>query len=70
MTGGTTPTTNPFSSSLSTEILVPGDAAWITLPTSGDLPGPRRGLRGVSLDNKIFMTGLEYFLDLASQPNI
>lgn len=55
MTGGTVPSS--FDELVSTEIFVPGDAAWITLPTSGDLPGPRPGLKGVSLDNKIFMTG-------------
>ena len=58
MTGGTVPSS--FDELVSTEIFVPGDAAWITMPTSGDLPGPRPGLKGVSLDNKIFMTGFSY----------
>ena len=58
VTGGGVPST--METLVSTEIFVLGDAAWITLPTSGDLPGPRPGLKGVSLDNKIFMTGFSY----------
>jgi len=61
VTGGTVPSS--FDELVSTEIFVPGDAAWITLPTSGDLPGPRPGLKGVSLDNKIFMTGGYFVTD-------
>jgi len=38
-----------------TETLADGNDAWIEV---GSLPVPMRGLRGVSFDNKIIMTGL------------
>ena len=38
----------------STEILVKESSAWIEV---GDLPVPIDGLRGVSFNNKIIMTG-------------
>ena len=39
-----------------TETLAHGDDAWIEV---GSLPVPMRGLRGVSFNNKIIMTGKE-----------
>ena len=51
VTGGTTGSTYLAS----TEILISGSDAWSQV---GDLPtGPIYGLRGVSLNNKIIMTG-------------
>ena len=38
----------------STELLVETGSAWIL---SGELPSPRRGLRGANIDNKVVMTG-------------
>ena len=38
----------------STELLVAGAASWVT---AGPLPSHRFGLRGVTLNNKIIMTG-------------
>ena len=42
----------------STELLVSGAAAWRELAGGdGDLPTVLHGIRGVSLDNKLFMIG-------------
>ena len=38
----------------STELLVETASAWIL---TGELPSPRSGLRGATIDNKVFMTG-------------
>ena len=38
----------------STELLVETASAWIL---TGELPSPRYGLRGATIDNKVFMTG-------------
>ena len=38
----------------STELLVETASAWIT---TGELPSPRRGLRGANIDNRVLMTG-------------
>ena len=40
---------------VTTELSI-NEGAWSTV-SSGDLPTPRDGLRGVSLNNKVFMTG-------------
>ena len=40
---------------VTTELSI-NEGAWSTV-ASGDLPTPRDGLRGVSLNNKVFMTG-------------
>jgi len=37
-----------------TEMIVTGETSWTIV---GDLPSPRAGLRGASVDNNIFMTG-------------
>ena len=39
-----------------TEIFIEGDYEWITL-TYGELPVALDGIQGVSLQNRIFMTG-------------
>ena len=41
---------------MSTEILVSGASSW-TEVAGGDLPVPSQGIRGVSFQNQIFMTG-------------
>ena len=51
MTGGYTGSENTAT----TETLAHGDDAWVKV---GSLPVPMRGLKGVSFDNKIIMTGL------------
>ena len=38
----------------STELLVETSAAWIL---TGELPTPRRGLRGANIDQRVLMTG-------------
>ena len=38
----------------STELLVESASAWVY---TGELPSPRRGLRGANIDNKVLMTG-------------
>ena len=38
----------------STEILEETASAWVL---TGELPSPRRGLRGANIDNRILMTG-------------
>ena len=38
----------------STEVLTETGQSWLT---AGSLPSPLTGLRGLSLNNKIFMTG-------------
>ena len=38
----------------STELLVETASAWIL---TGELPSPRYGLRGATIDNKVLMTG-------------
>ena len=38
----------------STELLMETASAWVL---TGELPSPRRGLRGANIDNRIFMTG-------------
>ena len=44
-----------YSGSLSsTELLVETASAWVY---TGELPSPRRGLRGANIDNRILMTG-------------
>ena len=43
----------------STELLVETGDAWVY---TGELPSPRQGIRGVNIDNKILMTGIEIFL--------
>ena len=50
VTGGKTSSGNIAS----TEVLVHGDSSWSYV---GDLPVPTRGLRGVSVNNKVIMTG-------------
>jgi len=67
VTGGTTGTvqqgTGTFFSS--TEILVVGETEW---KFTGDLPTKRRHLRGVSFQNRIFMTGGRHFEENATEP--
>ena len=50
----------------STELLVAGAATWLT---AGTLPSHRFGLRGVTLNNKIIMTGLSSIPDASLQKN-
>ena len=38
----------------STELLVETASAWVY---TGELPSPRRGLRGANIDNRVLMTG-------------
>ena len=38
----------------STELLMETASAWVL---TGELPSPRRGLRGANIDNRILMTG-------------
>ena len=52
MTGGY----NSAGETATTETLQTGTDAWIEV---GSLPVPMRGLRGVSFNNKIIMTGKE-----------
>ena len=56
VTGGTTGNVQPGIGTFfsSTEILVVGETEW---KFTGDLPTKRRHLRGVSFQNRIFMTG-------------
>ena len=59
MTGGLevkTNVTNSYFTTLETTELSVNEGAWSILST-GNLPTPRIGLRGVSLNNEIFMTG-------------
>jgi len=58
VTGGANP--QNLNALESTEIYAVGDETWITLPGSGNLPSPRSGLKGASLNNRIFMTGGVY----------
>ena len=46
---------------VTTELSI-NEGAWSTV-SSGDLPTPRDGLRGVSLNNKVFMTGNQFTYD-------
>ena len=48
----------------STELLVAGAATWLT---AGTLPSHRFGLRGVTLSNKIIMTGHHSIPDVSLQ---
>merc|ERR1711913_177554 len=43
-----------YSLTASTEVLTSGADTWVL---STPLPSPRKGLRGVTVDNNIFMTG-------------
>ena len=52
MTGGLL---ESFLAGDSTELLVQGATSWAS---SGPLPSPRQVLRAVTLDNKIFVTGI------------
>ena len=45
----------------STELLVGNASSWVF---SRELPSPRNGLRGANIDNKVLMTGLEYFTEM------
>ena len=38
----------------STELLMETASAWVL---TGELPSPRRGLRGANIDNRVLMTG-------------
>ena len=53
MTGGVYGSFHQLSS---TETLVVGEISWTDV---GDLPVPLFGMRGVSFQNKVFVTGLE-----------
>ena len=52
--GGRISTANPYSPLTSTEIFTKGSSSWTDV---GPLPYAVFGLKGVSLENKIFMTG-------------
>ena len=56
VTGGYDVTDRSSSFLSSTEILYDGDTAWTTAGL-GHLPAPTDGLRGVSIDNNILVTG-------------
>ena len=45
---------NDYNDLSSTELLVENSAKWIY---SGELPTPRRGLRGANIDQRVIMTG-------------
>ena len=51
VTGGYDVSSNDLSS---TELLVENSAKWIY---SGELPTPRRGLKGANIDQRVIMTG-------------
>ena len=48
------------STMTSTEILIEGQSQW-KVPVNGDLPSRRSSMAGISINNKIFMTGKAYF---------
>ena len=55
MTGGDAIIDGVYTLLSSTELLREGSKAWVT---AGQLPGqPRKMLRGVSVDNRVLMTG-------------
>ena len=57
MTGGDAIIDGVYTLLSSTELLREGSKAWVT---AGQLPGqPRKMLRGVSVDNRVLMTGKE-----------
>ena len=57
VTGGFVPygNSNGYEFTVTTELSI-NEGAWFTVST-GDLPTPRAALRGVSLNNDVFITG-------------